>query len=215
MNNISEFLTLIITMGMFYIGYLQWKTSEKEIRKELFKNRYKKIYSPIRKAMTLFDMFTLGIHPYAQTKEDFMKAQTIKMVESFINYKHLLPKQLITILTNHINLLQEYLIKYTNVKTIEEDLKYARLVITEYLIILHFLSRYLFIEDTKPFNIYQVIFDFLQSTINFLLPICIQEKLIKYYCKKEAIEITTFSSKKQKDFFRFNTTWKNIYLNEY
>lgn len=200
MDKLSDFLTIIIAFGMFYIAYQQWNTSEKEIRKQLFEKRYKNIYSPIRIAMTTFLCFVVGIMPYNETEENFIQPLIRNINESFANNKHLLPKQIVKVLSKHIKKLCDELQNYTIAKTPKEDLKSARLVIQEYLIILHFISQYLFIENSKPLNLYQFITEVLTNMGKFLLPFNIQEKFLETYFEKESIKITTFGSQEQKEF---------------
>ena len=138
MNKISDFLTLIIAIGMFYIAYQQWKTSEKEIRKDLFQQRYNKLYTPLRVCLSLFALYTCGVKTYGQSEDEMMFDQIKKFREHFTNHKHLFPKQLNKLLSKRIDNLCENLQDFTKADTEEQCIETTKNIAKEYLIILHF-----------------------------------------------------------------------------
>jgi len=80
-NLFSALLTPVIAVGMFYVAYQQWKTSEKEIRNELFAKRYNSFYSPIREIMSLIILIYFGIEVFNDTKENIIHSQITKIKE--------------------------------------------------------------------------------------------------------------------------------------
>lgn len=196
----SALLTPVIAIGMFYVAYQQWKTSEKEIRNELFSRRYNNFYSPIRETMSLVILTSIGIGIIDDTKQNIIETHIRKIQESFTNYKHLLPQQIIKIITNHIDNLCKNLSNYAKSNNKDNEKTALLNIIKEYLIILEFVSEYLFIENNKCLNIYQLLSNILIKSIKFITPIKLQEQYLQVKYQKLALKILTKSSNEQKDF---------------
>ena len=148
----------------------------------------------------MFALYTCGVKTFGQSEDDMMFNQIKKFREHFTNYKHLFPKQLNKLLSKRIDNLCENLQEFTKVKTEEQCVKTTKNIAKEYLIILHFISDYLFVENNKAMNIYQFIFEAFLLIVKFLTPIKIQEKIIEFYYEKQAIKISTYGSIERKEF---------------
>jgi len=90
--------------------------------------------------------------------------------------------------------------KYRVADSDEEEYNALLILIKEYLILLDFISEYLFIENDKPLDIYQLFLSIFTRCLKFIIPIKIQEQFLDIKYQKLAIKILTKETSEQKDF---------------
>lgn len=179
----ETFITSFTAIVAVYIAYQQWRTSEREIKKDMFNLRYTGFIIPIRESLNKI-YSVLGNKSFNFSK--LIRQEIGLFDKQFSTYRYLINeydaeelrdcyKKLLLLSDAHHNG------KYT-MEQFEQKIAYTLQNIDE------ILYCYLYLEKDKCYNLITIIRKILGFIAKLFTPIKLQRKLIRWSRKRRAIQ---------------------------
>lgn len=179
----ETFITSFTAIVAVYIAYQQWRTSEREIKKDMFNLRYTGLIIPIRESLNKI-YSVLGNKSFNFSK---LIQQEIGLFDKqFSTYRYLINEYDAEELRDCYKKLLRYSDAYHNGKytidQFEQKIAHTLQNIDE------ILYSYIYLEKDKCYNILSILKNIIVFLLKLLTPIKLQRKLIRWSRKRRAIQ---------------------------
>lgn len=178
----EKFITSFTAIVAVYIAYQQWRTSEREIKKDMFNLRYTGFIIPIRESLNKI-YSVLGNKSFNFSK---LIQQEIGLFDKqFSTYRYLINEYDAEELRDCYKKLLRYSDAYHNGKytidQFEQKIAHTLQNIDE------ILYSYIYLENDKCFNLFSLFKSFCGFVVKLFVPIKYQRKYISKKRREEAI----------------------------
>lgn len=195
----DTFVASFTAIVAVYIAYQQWKTSEREIKKDMFNLRYKSFILPIRDSLNKIGSV---VKDDSFNFENLLQQEIMLFDTNFSTYRYLINEYDAIELRDCYKKLLRYYYTYHNERytqeQFEQKIAYTLQNIDE---ILH---DYLYLESDNCYSLLSILKRISLLILKLFIPIKYQRKLISKKRKNDAIKKAEELAKHYEEFDKNN-----------